>query len=280
MEAALIPRPSFPQVDLPSPEKRPNAVWSGMMTKILPGLRSLLVKTEKDPKDGSKLPVVRPPVALALLKIIKLLPPDTLEYHLTRLLMSVCGTLRCRDSNARDSARSVLNGMIKDMGAASLSRFIKELTDALKEGFHMHVRTFTLHSLLGALAEEYVPPEVPSIDPDAAADRPPAELKVLATVPPFDACVRTIVDLLLEDIFGEAAGAKEADAEVKSTSIKEAKGQKALDAFELLGRCILFRPTFATANPGDPGAVSSIHAIISPLLWKLHESESPRIHAK
>lgn len=256
-----------------------------MRTQILPGLRALLLKQVKDKKTGGKLQVLRAPMALAILKIIKLLPPADFNTQLTRLLMTVCTALRSRDSTAREGARSVLCSLLQDLGAEYLPCVLHELCMALKEGgYQMHIRVFTLHALLRSLADTYQPPvDAPSYPVPGVAGLPQqqeGEGEVQVVRPGLDSCVKDVLQVLLDDIFGETAGAKEAETEVKSATIKEAKGQKALDALELLGRLVLFRPTYAVTSPDDPAAVSSVHALVSPLLWQLHDSESPKMHGK
>ena len=138
---------------------------------------------------------------------------------------------------------------------------VTELRTCLVTGYQLHVRTFTLHTVLKAVADSYTPPNPPSVDvrprtstssgapaaADAAAGRTlpiagaavamdvdveaslvpatasaettgveaAAAAKVVPAVPsslvkpPFDACIPEIVELLMEDLFGETAAAKE-----------------------------------------------------------------------
>jgi U3 small nucleolar RNA-associated protein 20 len=264
-------------------------VYRIMRTQMLPSLRNLLLKQVKD-KHGGRVQVLRAPVALAILKIIRLLPPSDFDMQLTRLLMAVCVALRSRDSTAREGARGVYCQMLTDLGPDYLPTFLHQLCAALKEGYQLHVRLFTLHAMLRTLAEHYAPPtDAPSYPisqpdptgPPIAEPLADGEAKPEIVRPPLDSCIKEMLDLLLEDLFGELGAAKESEADVKSATIREAKGQKALDCLELLGRLILFRPTYAVgATDGDPAAVSSVHALVSPLLWQMHDSESPKIHAK
>lgn len=125
-------------------------------------------------------------------------------------------------------------------------------------GYQLHVRTFTLHTVLKTVADSYKPPNPPSVDvrpeklspsastsssttaadgaaagciapvADAAvamdvdgegAASTAAAATVIAAVapavssslvkPPFDACIPEVVELLMEDLFGESAAAKE-----------------------------------------------------------------------
>ncbi|GAB5030268.1 u3 small nucleolar rna-associated [Nannochloropsis oceanica] len=269
-----------------STTKNDDVIWRSVTTQLLPSLRGLLLKEGKD-KDGGKKKDLRAPMALALLKLIKMLPPTSYEHELTRLLMTVCGTLRSRNSNTRDAAREVLAEMAKDLGPTYLGLIIKELKGALREGYMLHIRIFTLHTVLRALEDVYSPPlDAPSFPvPSAGLMVPPSDSHSSNSSrqpmrPALDACLSDAVALLTEDLFGEAAGAKEAEAEVKSTTIKEAKGQKALDGLEVLSRLLLFRPTYAVASPEDPAALSSVHALVKPFLFQLHDSESPRMHGR
>ncbi|CBJ27113.1 conserved unknown protein [Ectocarpus siliculosus] len=95
--------------------------------------------------------------------------------------------------------------------------------------------------------------------------------------PSFDACIPEVVGLLIEDLFGESAAAKEAQgAKIASSKIKEAKGQKAYDSFENAARTLLFRPTFTVLAPEDAALVSSVHALVGPVLSLLEECENAR----
>ncbi len=143
---------------------------------------------------------------------------------------------------------------------------VSELRTCLVTGYQLHVRTFTLHTVLKAVADSYSPPNPPSVDvrpttatpspssaPAAAAvdtaagcTLPIADAAVAMDVdeedrsvtasaaaastgagcvsvaakvvpavpsslvkPPFDACIPEIAELLMEDLFGESAAAKE-----------------------------------------------------------------------
>ncbi|CAN0493008.1 unnamed protein product, partial [Ectocarpus sp. 8 AP-2014] len=86
-----------------------------------------------------------------------------------------------------------------------------------------------------------------------------------------------VVELLIEDLFGESAAAKEAQgANVASSKVKEAKGQKAYDSFEIAARTLLFRPTFTVLAPEDAASVSSVHALVGPVLSLLEGCENAR----
>ena len=75
-----------------------------------------------------------------------------------------------------------------------------------------------------------------SSSPEASTPPPPPPplLPLGMALPPFDLCVGRIMELLVADLFGEAAESKEAQGAMIQT-IKEAKGQKSYDAIEVRG---------------------------------------------
>lgn len=64
-----------------------------------------------------------------------------------------------------------------------------------------------------------------------------------------------------------------------SSKMKEAKGQKAYDSFEIVAQTLLFRPTFTVLAPEDAASVSSVHALVGPVLSFMEGSENPRYSA-
>ena len=90
----------------------------------MPWVKVFLLKEEKDHK-GNKSKTVRPMVALALTKLISRLHSPVVSEEkrntlFTSLVIHVVDTLRSRDSQARDAARSSLSQMVQTMGLSSL----------------------------------------------------------------------------------------------------------------------------------------------------------------
>ncbi|CAM9560242.1 unnamed protein product, partial [Ectocarpus sp. 13 AM-2016] len=70
--------------------------------------------------------------------------------------------------------------------------------------------------------------------------------------PSFDACIPEVVELLMEDLFGESAAAQDVQgAIIASSKMKEAKEQNAYDSFEVAASTLLFWPTFTVLVPED-----------------------------
>ena len=224
-----------------------NSVWRALENRIIPKLEGLLTK-EKTDKGGNKIKLIRPTVALAMLKLFKKFPKVYFETRLHRLLAVLCDSLRNRDSDARDIARSTMAKMVVSMDIRYLGDVIRELAITLNEGYKLHVRSAVLHTILMELLETYKPISIHSD----------------GEMPPFDHCVAGMMDLIQEDLFGEAQERKESrDTQVRY--VKEAGGSKGVHAVEMICRLILFKPSHSATS----GQMSSIHYIVSPLLERL-----------
>jgi len=267
-----------------------GSIWRDLTVRLIPGVRSLLMRDGTD-KEGGKIQTLRASMALALLKIIRFLPTEMVSYQLNRLLMVVCGALRSRESNTREAARTTLCKMVVDMGPSYLSAVLHHVTAQLREGYQLHIRTYTIHAILLALSGSYSPPDAPSMPLPKAIIPGHAETiqdkngepGVEPVQPPLDACIPGLMELLVDDIFGGSLRVNEDNGETantKSSSMKEAKGQHGIDTIEVLAKCLLFRPTYAVARPDNPASISSVHAVVTPLLWKIHDSEATNVHGK
>jgi len=96
----------------------------------------------------------------------------------------------------RDAARTTLSKIAKSIDVKYISDIVRELAVTLKEGYQLHVRSATLHSVLLAVSEVYQPPK------DIAGNE--------AILLPFDRCVPAMMDIIQQDIFGRASEMKEA----------------------------------------------------------------------
>lgn len=96
-------------------------MWRAVNGRLLGALRMLLIKEVRG-KSGGKEKLLRAPVALGMLNLIRRLPAAAFELQLQPLLMTVCQSLKSRDSNARDTARDTLAKMARDLGPDYLQR--------------------------------------------------------------------------------------------------------------------------------------------------------------
>ena len=160
----------------------------GVATFLVPTARRLLMRPERRAKTGARDEVLRPPVALSILRLARKLPRDGREVA-RQLVVAVCASLRHRDATKRDASRRALARMAAE--GASLALILTELRAALPTGYMLAVRSAAVHSLL-----------------EKARHPLPSET------------VGVIASLLVEDLLGDAAAARDGreDGEHKAGS--------------------------------------------------------------
>lgn len=164
------------------PISQGNGVWRSLNNRIIPKVESFLIK-EKVDKHGSKNKSLRSSVLLALMKLFQKLPIVTFESKLPKLITCVCNTLKNKDSNERDTARDTLSKMAVSLDMKYLPLILSELSISLHEGYKLHVRSATLHSILVALSK---------LDQQASVDSTDG----FVTLSLFDRCVPAMLDLI------------------------------------------------------------------------------------
>jgi U3 small nucleolar RNA-associated protein 20 len=174
-----------------------------LTTNILPLLTAFLHH-----KDESTVSL-RVPVAIILVRLLKLLPEDQLNGRLPAVLTDICQILRSKAQESRDMTRDTLSKICVLLGPSCFGFVLKELRGALTKGYQLHVLSYTTHSILVATIPEYAPGAL-------------------------DYCLPSIVAIIMDDIFG-AAG-QEKDAEEYVSKMKEVKSNKSHDSMELLAR--------------------------------------------
>lgn len=149
----------------------------------------------------------RIPLAEALVNLILGLEHERTVDLLPGVLTSVCQVLRSKSVEVRDAVRKTLGNICRILGANYLTFVIKELTSALKRGSHIHVLSFTLHSILKSMEEVLRPSDL-------------------------DPCSDMIARILMDDLFGSTG--EEKDSENYHTTMKEVKVNKSYDTAEML----------------------------------------------
>ncbi|RYH20559.1 hypothetical protein EON65_23095, partial [archaeon] len=257
-----------------------NNIALTVINQIIPWLKGELVKVVKD-QHGDKTEKIQTNMALAVTNLIKHLEPPivTTEFRLglfSNVIISVVNTLKSRDVKVRDVARSALSKMIGIIGLGSLAPVLYEMRSALREGYQRHVNAYTVRSLLSTVLENYTPP----------ADAPLLTLEQLEkgelrdfvpTVPPFDTALPYIMKTVLDDISEEMKEEREVDGVIRST-MREQKGSKYTEILEIVGRCLLFRPTYALLHSSNPSSLSSVHCVVTPLLTSLSQAENNLVY--
>ena len=194
-----------------------SSVWRALEKRIVPKLESTLTKETTD-KNGTRVKSLRPSILLALMKLFQKFPTEFFEAKLPRLLTVVCDTLRSKDSNERDVGRTTLAKMVCAMDLKYLSDVVRELAVSLTEGYKLHVRAAAIHTILLELSKSETNESI------ALAPR----------------CVGGLMDLIQEDLFGEANERRES-TETNVRYVKEAGGNKSehsVSTFLVTGLCI------------------------------------------
>lgn len=149
----------------------------------------------------------RVPVAVILVKLLRLLPDETLNLQLPSVLTDLCHILRSKAVEARDMARATLAKIACILGPPSFGFILKEMRGALKMGTQLHVLSYTMHTLLLAVTPEFQQGDL-------------------------DYCLESMVAVIMDDIFGISG--QEKDAEGYVSKWKEVKSSKSQDSMELI----------------------------------------------
>lgn len=249
-DLVLHPDPETAVEPMDTGEYEKTAVWRALERRIVPKIEGFLTK-EKTEKNGTKTKLIRPPVVLALMKLFQKFPEHFFESKLPHILTIMCDALRNKDSDARDLARTTMGKIVTGMDLKYLADVVRELTITLNEGYKLHVRAAVIHTILQELQTVYVPPNL-----DAAASN-------------FDFSIPAIMDILQEDLFGEANERRESQ-ETNVRYVKEAGGSKSVHSIEILCKLIRFKPSDAS---NDQISKSSVHCVVGPLLERLRMSD-------
>ena len=239
-----------------SPQPNNQGIWKQMKSRIIPKIESYLEK-DKVEKGGRKGKSLRAPIILALAKLFKKMPKDVFETKLSRLLTVICNALTDRDSNERELARNTMSNLADFIGVEYLSDIIRESVIALSEGYKLHVRVATIHSVLLSLSKSYKRPEDNS--------------KPL----PFDKCLPALIDVIQQDIFGQASEIKEVES-VNKRLVKEAMGAKSYSCLEIISKMILFKPSLHNGGNfklDNSMNFSSVHLLVHPFLQRIRDPE-------
>ena len=188
------------QQTLPNQEK----LSAHLLENFLPALETFL--REKNDSVVSR----RSMVAVIAARIMSLLPKSEFQIRLPAVLLDTCNILRSKDPVSRDTARKSLGIMCQIIGPSSISFILKALRSVLQRGFHLHVLSFTVHSILVTTG-----PELKTGD--------------------LDYCVSDMVTVVMDDVFGNAGQEKEELEFLKDkASKKEVKQKKSFDTMQLL----------------------------------------------
>jgi U3 small nucleolar RNA-associated protein 20 len=233
---------------------RKSSVWRSLENRIIPKLEGLLSKEILD-RNGNRSKLLRPNIVLAMTKLFQKFPVDYFESKLPGVITVICDVLRSRDSDSRDMARTTLAKIVCSIDLKYLADVVRELAVTLTEGYKLHVRAAAVHTILLELSKVYETPSKGGI-----FSSPPGY---------FDRCVPALMDLIQEDLFGEA-NERKMSQETSVRYVKEASGNKSVHSVELISKMIIFSPTNSS---GGNQSRSSVHCVLSPFLERLKLSD-------
>ena len=180
-----------------------DKLTSDLVNNFLPDLTAFLHK--KDEATTS----LRVPVAVALTKVLLVLPSTEIEGRLPGVLLDICHILKSRTQESRDQSRKTLSEIAVLTGPNYVGFILKALRTALQRGYQLHVLSYTLHYILVNLASQLKPGDL-------------------------DYCVADIVDIVMDDTFGVTG--QEKDAEEYISKMKEVKSSKSFDTMDIISR--------------------------------------------
>ncbi len=182
-----------------------DKLTNDLITNLLPSLERYL--HDKDESTVS----LRVPVAISVVKLLKLLPLENLRDCLPPVLTDVCHILRSRAQESRDLTRKTLVEICTLIGPAYFGFVLKELRSSLAKGYQLHVLSYTVHSILVATSSIFRPGDL-------------------------DYCLPQIVAIVMDDIFGVTG--QEKDAEEYISQMKEVKSSKSFDSMDLVATTV------------------------------------------
>ncbi|KAH7288543.1 hypothetical protein KP509_31G030600 [Ceratopteris richardii] len=182
----------------------PDQILKQLKSHILPEFMKLMV---------SKGNIVNVSVSVAIVKVLQLMPSDTMELELPRVILNIVNRLKSRNHVIRDEARAGLVAVASTLGARYFGFVVEKLEESLRRGFELHVLGFTLNALI---------------------------LKIFSKlkVGEIDYCAGKILGLLLNDIFDEVSEEKE--VEKMAGKMKEIKRSGSYESLKLVAEFISF----------------------------------------
>lgn len=153
-------------------------------------------------------------ISLAALKVLKLLPADAMDLHLSSIVHRISNFLKHRLESIRDEARSALATCLKELGLEYLQFIIKVLQATLKRGYELHVLGYTLNFILSKCLLN------------------PVNGKL-------DYCLGDLLSVIEMDVLGDVA--EEKDVEKIASKMKETRKKKSFETLKLIAQNITFK---------------------------------------
>ncbi|XP_054807809.1 U3 small nucleolar RNA-associated protein 20 isoform X1 [Prosopis cineraria] len=153
-------------------------------------------------------------ISLAALKLLKLLPADVMDLHLSSIVHRISNFLKSHLESIRDEARSALATCLKELGLEYLQFIVKVLQATLKRGYELHVLGYTLNFILSKCLLN------------------PVNGKL-------DYCLEDLLYVIEMDILGDVAEEKE--VEKIASKMKETRRKKSFETLKLIAQNVTFK---------------------------------------
>lgn len=153
-------------------------------------------------------------INLVALKLLKLLPVETMELQLPSIIHRIASFLKNRLESVRDEARSALAACLKELGLEYLQFIIQVLKGTLKRGYELHVLGYTLNFMLSKFL----------MNPICGK---------------LDYCLEDLLSVIENDILGDVSEEKE--VEKIASRMKETRKQKSYETLKLIAQSITFK---------------------------------------
>ncbi|XP_073295585.1 uncharacterized protein [Primulina huaijiensis] len=174
--------------------------------------KNLLPKIQKFlTSDSDKVNVT---ISLVVLKLLKLLPVETMELQLPSIIHRIANFLKNRLESVRDEARSALAACLKELGLEYLQFIIQVLKGTLKRGYELHVLGYTLNFMLSKFLMHPICGKL-------------------------DYCLEDLLSVIENDILGDVSEEKE--VEKIASRMKETRKQKSYETLKLIAQSITFK---------------------------------------
>lgn len=117
--------------------------------------RSHKINRKQAEFDKEEMEMLKIPVALAVVKLLKKLPTIMLEENLQGVFMKLCTFLKSRLESVRRVTRETLQNIMLTLGTSYMSMLLNEMTALLTQGFQVHVLIYTIHAIFVSLSERF-----------------------------------------------------------------------------------------------------------------------------
>jgi U3 small nucleolar RNA-associated protein 20 len=151
---------------------------------------------------------------VAALKVLKLLPGDTIDSQLPSIIHRIANQLKSRMESIRDEARLALSACLKELGLEYLQFIVRVLRATLKRGYELHVLGYSLNFILSKFLSGPVCGKL-------------------------DYCLQDLLSAVENDILGDVAEEKE--VEKLASKMKETRKQKSFETLKMIAQNITFK---------------------------------------